>query len=60
MPLFAEFLRIPNRSDHPVPAVRGVVGQYNAGELRHIPLGAQVMNSGFTPERGFMPETPSP
>ena len=45
LPYHAEFFRIPNRSDHPLPAVRGVVKQYNADELGLLPLGAQIMSS---------------
>lgn len=42
----AEFIRIPNRADHPRAAVKGIVVQYDARELPgSIPLGAQVMSS---------------
>ncbi len=37
-----EFMRIPNRSDNPRPAVRGIVTAYDPWELGGTPLGAQV------------------
>ncbi|GAX74575.1 hypothetical protein CEUSTIGMA_g2024.t1 [Chlamydomonas eustigma] len=40
-----EFLRIPNRTDHPWAAVKGVVSGYNAYELGNVPIGAQIMSS---------------
>eukprot|EP00955_Chlamydomonas_euryale_P064540 359009-Chlamydomonas_euryale.AAC.11 len=34
-PRTAEFMRIPNRTDHPWPSVKGVVSQYDALELEY-------------------------
>jgi tRNA-dihydrouridine synthase C len=42
---FAEFIRVPAKSNHPLATVKGLTTEYSASELAPVPLAAQLMGS---------------